>query len=264
MKKKHLQILISLCLTLVLCFITIPFSKYFLLASRQDRTTVHEVQHLPSKIEPSEKIQAPTVSQVLATGQTAPQTLGQIVIPEVGIVQPIFAGLTNKHMVQGVVSLFPERQPDQKSLTLIGHHVLYYNWGNSLLFGGIQELKTGDPVYLSYLGDNYTYKVESNVTIKATDIDCLTDKGPDYLMLVTCNASQTTLYRVLVTAKKVQEKQEKIGTADFQKIFNETKAHQHRQYLLMFILPLVLIVFIYILLLYFTWRDKKTKKENKK
>lgn len=254
MKKKHLQILISLCLTLVLCFIAIPFSKYFILANHQDKMKINEVQHLPSKIEPSEEIQAPTVSQVLDSGQSDPQSLGQVVIPKVGIVQPIFVGLTNRHMIQGVVSLFPERQPNQKSLTLIGHHVLYYNWGNSLLFGGIQDLKTDDPIYLSYLGDNYTYKVESNVTIRATDVNRLADKGPDYLMLVTCNSSQATPERILVTAKKVQKQKENIGTADFQKILTETKSSQHQKYIQIFILPIALALLIYFALLYLVWR----------
>jgi sortase A len=254
MKKKLLQILISLCLTLVICFVAIPFSKYFLLANRQDRIKIHEVQHLPSKIASSEEIQAPTISRILDSEENDAQSLGQIVIPKVGIAQPIFVGLTNNHMVQGVVSLFPERQPDKKSLTLIGHHVLYYNWGNSLLFGGIQDLKTNDPIYLSYLGNNYTYKVESNVIIQASDINRLADKGPDYLMLVTCNVSQTTPYRVLVTAKKVQEKKERNGTNDFQKMLNETKSYQHQQYIQMFILPIVLTLFIYIVLLYLIWR----------
>jgi LPXTG-site transpeptidase (sortase) family protein len=263
LKKKHLQILISICLTLVVCFILIPFSKYFLLASYQETGINHKVQQFPIKIETPEKITAPTITQILANKETSSQVLGQVIIPKVNIVQPIFAGLTNKHMVQGVVSLFPTRRPNKKTLTLIGHHVLYYNWGNSLLFGGIQDLKIGDPVYLSYLKDNYTYKVESNVTIKATDINRLADKGPNYLMLVTCNTSQTTPYRILVTAKKIQDKQDKIRTTDFKKIINKTKLHQHQQYIKIFILPLLLILFIYLLLLYFVWYDNKAKDTSK-
>lgn len=241
---------ITLFITLAFLMIAFPFSKYFILASYQEKIKIEEVKELPTNIPQPEMVHSPTISDtVFVLRQDKISSLGQIVIPEIGVSQPILAGLTSINMVKGVVSLFPDRNPDQSSLTLIGHHVLYYNWGNPLLFGGIQKLKVNDPIYIRYLGEDYYYQVESNNLIKDSDIDRLSDKGPNYLLLVTCNAAETTPYRVLITAKKIYK--EKII---FKKELEKTNKIRTSQYMKFFVLPLIVAFLVYILLIFLVWR----------
>lgn len=151
-------------------------------------------------------------------------------------------GLTNENLVHGTVDLFPNRQPDKNTLTIIGHHVFYYG-GYQLLFGGIQNLKKEEPVYVRYFNQYYEYKVSSNVIIKETDVDKLVDIGPDYLYLMTCNQTLKTPYRVLITAKKVSVNEMKLKET-FQESSQVLTNKSQKNYLIWFIMPIIILVFI--------------------
>jgi sortase A len=255
MKKKTivLKVMIMSLLTISLILILIPFSKYFIIGTSQERSNFVEVKKIPSKIPASQNIQAPTFKDSLDSLSSANKrdAVGQVLIPKANIQQPIFIGLLSENMVSGVVSLFPNRDPTNSTLTLIGHHVLhYFSWGNSLLFGGIQSLDKGDEVYVKYLDKYFTYKVESNEIISDRDTNKLVDRGSDYIYLVTCNESTHTNNRVLITAKKTEVKAVKKA---WQENIHRIKKYRNHIYLKDFIFPLILVLMVYLALLYYLW-----------
>lgn len=252
MKKKHLKILITLLTLLMLGVLSIPFSKYFGLASHSQLIKKPDIKNsLPERIPNPEPIKAPNLREVIKSYNTPETTaVGQVIVPSVSVNQPIFIGLTKENMTRGAVSLFPKRQPDQQSLTLIGHHVQY---DSSLLFGGVQSLKKHADVYVRYLDEYYNYKVESNRIIKETDLAALEDKGPNYLLLVTCNSATTTPYRVLVTAKKVTTPSKKAHASFTQQKEIIQKAHT-KTYWIKFLLPLFLVIFLSGIFLIYIWK----------
>lgn len=253
--KLKLKIVISSLLFLSLLLFALPFSKYFIIATHTQFSKTTIQTQLPSNTPPTEEIQSLNIRDVLnSVGKTSDSAIGQVVIPKVTILQPIFVGLTTQNMINGVVSLFPERHPDSGSLTLIGHHAS----SNSLLFARIDELEKGDPIYLQYFNYYYQYDVEKTALIKETEVNQLADKGADTLFLVTCNQEENTPYRILVEAKKADEdkvdgQQADAGTfSQHSAIIKKTERHL---YLVKFILPLLLIIVLASLFLIFVWRS---------
>ncbi|MEY8537951.1 class A sortase [Lactococcus muris] len=252
MKKKRLKILITLLTLSMLGVLSIPFSKYFGLASHSQLIKKPDITNtLPERIAEPELIEAPNLRDVVKSYSNKDKTaVGQVIIPSASVNQPIFIGLTKENMARGVVSLFPKRQPDQQSLTLIGHHVQY---DSSLLFGGVQSLKKHADVYVRYFDEYYSYKVESNRIIKETDLAALEDKGPNYLLLITCNSATTTPYRVLVTAKKVATPSKKAHASFTHQKEIIQKAHS-KTYWIKFLLPLFFAIFLSGIFLIYIWK----------
>lgn len=252
MKERRIKILITLLIFLMLGILFIPFSKYFGVASYSQimkKSTIRNT--LPDNIAAPEAIEAPHLKDVIkAYGNQNVDAIGHVVLPSVSISQPIFVGLTNENMVQGIVTLFPKRVPDQHSLTLIGHHIQY---DSHLLFGGIQSLEAGADVYVRYFDDYYTYKVESNRVIKETELSELQDKGPNYIFLITCNSASSTPYRVLVTARKTAHSPKKIQAsfADKQKTIQNT---HKKTYWTKFLLPLFIVLILTVAFLIYIWK----------
>lgn len=234
----------------VLILVGIPFSKYFLIASNTQTSKMNVHTKMPDKISASELIQAPNLS-ILMKQDSQGYSIGQIVIPEASISQPIYLGLTNENLAHGTVNLFPNRRPSKNTLTIIGHHVFNYG-GHHLLFGAIQNLNKNDSVYIRYMNQYYEYKVNSNNIINETDVDRLVDIGPDYIYLMTCNQSVKTPYRVLVTAKKVEKSESSIKTS-FNDYCQEIIRTNHQYYLLWYILPAILLLLLVTVFLFFVW-----------
>lgn len=246
---QRLKILISILVLLAVSLVAVPFSKYFLIATHSQLARTAIRYQVPENVPPPEEVKALNIQDVIgATQKTSDVAIGQIVIPKVEISQPIFLGLTTDHLIDGVVSLFPQREPELSSLTLIGHHAGAYQ----LLFARIEELKKGDSIYIQYLNDYYQYKVEKTSLIKETEADKLADRGAEILFLVTCRQEEQTPYRIFVEAKKVHE--EKALIEPFEQEAEVVKQAKDKQYLIEFILPLLLIVLVAMLFLIFVWR----------
>ncbi|WYJ79502.1 sortase A [Enterococcus sp. DIV1094] len=247
--QNRLKLLISVLVLLAVSLMAVPFSKYFLIAthSQFERTTIRN--EVPENVPPSEAVKVLNVQDVFeAARQTSDDAIGQIVIPDVAISQPIFLGLTTEHLIDGVVSLFPQREPELGSMTLIGHHAGAYD----LLFARIEELKKGDSIYIHYLNDYYQYKVEKSSLIRETEVDKFADRGAEILFLVTCSQEEQTPYRILVEAKKVHG--EITPAATFEQEAVVVKKAKDKQYLVKFILPLLIITIATIFFLIFVWR----------
>lgn len=247
--QRKLKVLISILVLLAVSLMAVPFSKYFLIATHSQLACTTIRYQVPKNIPPPEDVKPLNIQDVIGvTQKTSDDAIGQVVIPKVEISQPIFLGLTTDHLIDGVVSLFPQREPDLGSLTLIGHRAGLYQ----LLFARIEELKKGDSIYIQYLNDYYQYEVEKTSVIKETEVDQLADKGAEFLFLVTCRQEEKTPYRIFVEAKKVHE--EKALIESFKQEAEIVKQAKDKQYLVEFILPLLLIILVAILFLIFVWR----------
>lgn len=244
-----LKLVISFLLMFSLILFAIPFSKYFMISTHAQLTQTTFRTNLPKMIDVPEKIERLNVKDMFThTTDKNTSAIGQIVIPNVKIIQPIFVGLTTKNMINGVVDLFPEREPERGTLTLIGHHVGEYN----LLFARIDELKKGDVIYVQYFDHYYQYLVEENTVIDEKDIDQLANKGADYLFLVTCDQVQQTSRRVFIQARKVKGKSP--NASQFSQTAATIKNVEGQQYITTFLLPFISLILIATFFLIYVWR----------
>ncbi|MDR2832097.1 MAG: class A sortase [Streptococcaceae bacterium] len=254
-KKKNQHIFLKTIITilyfLALVLAIIPFSKYFVIATQTQTKTIIETNKMPDVIPKPQEITAPTIQNILSGANNQEEAaIGQIVIPKVDISQPIYVGLTLVNMGNGVVSLFPNRLPQQNSLTIIGHHLGF----QSLLFGRIAELTKGDKIFTRYLGTNYEYQVESLEMIKDTDFEKLEDQGPQWLYLITCEASFETPNRVLVKAKKLESQNQQKMAAKMEQLRSKIKVENTKNYSLIFLLPIFIVLILTSVFLHRVWR----------
>lgn len=74
----------------------------------------------------------------------------------------------------------------------------------NFIFGPLDRLKEGDPIYVNYEGKRYTYTVTGTKVVKPTDVSALqigTDKPR--ITLITCTPLGTALNRLLVFGDQV-------------------------------------------------------------
>lgn len=92
MKKKRLKILITLLLILMLGLLSIPFSKYFSIATHSQLMKTETIRtDIPKDVAAPEPIQPPRLKDVLnASVNQDKSAVGQIVAPSVAVSQPIF------------------------------------------------------------------------------------------------------------------------------------------------------------------------------
>ena len=180
---------------------------------------------------PVATIRAPTISQTTGVAVRAPQpqtstvSLGSnpnasekyfaISMPSLGIQdlsiihpedpfssQGLLAPLKN-----GVGHLFS--YPGGGGKIMIYGHSSGYPWDVSKytkIFRRVNELKTGDKIYVTYEGKLHTYEVSYEQTIDAKDTSPFSDNGSgEELVLYTCWPPDSIAQRYLVHAKKVEE-----------------------------------------------------------
>ena len=74
----------------------------------------------------------------------------------------------------------------------------------NFIFGPLEKMKEGDPIYVNYEGKRYTYTVTGTKVVKPTDVSALqigTDKPR--ITLITCTPLGTALNRLLVFGDQV-------------------------------------------------------------
>lgn len=175
--------------------------------------------------------------------------IGYIKIDKLKIELPIYHG-TNPSVLNEVVGHL-----EGSSLPLGGpstHSVLAAHRGlpGKELFTNITKLELGDTFTITVLDRVLTYKVDNIVVVKPTDISKLKIiKDKDYVTLLTCTPYGQNFHRLLVRGTRIETKEEKNIT-----ITNEARQINKLLVTIIFSIPIILILIIYVLV-------KPSKKE---
>lgn len=129
------------------------------------------------------------------------RSLGEIVIPSVGVYLPIYDGVSADAMLNGAGTLYADQTMGQGNYGLISHTVFD---AEQLLFSPLNRVSEGTPVYVTDGSSVFTYVVDGVRTVSRSDVDALKGDG-NRLTLVTC-ADVHAWSRLVVTCRLTETK----------------------------------------------------------
>ncbi|MDO5032342.1 class C sortase [Corynebacterium sp.] len=129
--------------------------------------------------------------------------MGVIAIPSIKVKLPVYHGTEPDVLERGIGHLYGSSLP-------VGgegmHSVLTAHTGlaHATLFDDLDEVVTGDRIYLNVAGQQMTYEVDKIETVLPTEISSLQPvPGKDLLTLITCTPYGINSHRLLVHAHRV-------------------------------------------------------------
>lgn len=132
-------------------------------------------------------------------------TIGTLSYPGVGITLPIYHGTTEASISRGVGHLYgtsmPIGGPSTRSV-LTSHSGL----PQAKLFTGLLNAKIGDTFWISVLGEDHYYRVESTETVLPGETESLRIiEGQDWVTLFTCAPIGVNSHRFMVHAIRIPD-----------------------------------------------------------
>lgn len=130
----------------------------------------------PLTVKSMEKVNAVQVIQSVG--------VGTIEIPRIGLKLPILEGISQENLSVGAGTMKAGQVLKQGNFVLAGH----YMTDQGLLFGGIQQVKAGDQIVVTYQSEQATYQVtETKVISKDDGYVTFDSEGNGILTLLTCD-----------------------------------------------------------------------------
>lgn len=129
--------------------------------------------------------------------------MGSIEIPKIGVDLPIYHGIDDDVLSNGIGHLEGTSLPVGGASThcvLTGHRGL----PNSKLFTRLDEIEENDLFYLNIFGETLAYKVNQIEVIEPDEVDKLNiQEGKDLVSLITCTPYGLNTHRLVVTGERV-------------------------------------------------------------
>lgn len=131
--------------------------------------------------------------------------IGTLSYPGIGITLPIYHGTSDETLSRGVGHLYGSSMPVGGPST---HAVLTSHSGlpQAKLFSGLLNAKIGDTFWISVLGEQHYYRVESTETVLPGETDSLAIiPNQDLVTLFTCAPIGVNSHRFLVHAVRIPD-----------------------------------------------------------
>ena len=129
--------------------------------------------------------------------------MARIVIPSIHVSLPVYHGTDARTLAEGVGHLFGTSLPiggPSTHAVLTGHTGL----STATMFDNLNQVKKGDPFYVSSLGQTLKYEVVDITVVKPEETDSLRKvPGRDLVTLITCTPYGVNSHRLLVTGERV-------------------------------------------------------------
>lgn len=241
MKKTKCSLIVIYCLAVF--FLFLPFLKQACLIHQTRSIKIHQVTAIEDldSVELN-AVQPPSLTDALRFDQNQVfRSIGRLVIPDVKISLPVFAGLLEDEMLVGVGTLYPERLAEKENIVIFGHHL----GRKELLLGQILSLTEGKSIYLTYFGINYTYRITNIKTVDEKDLTVLSNHQKAEITLITCDTASPTNKRFVVTGEQQHAFQnQEAQTRKKQAEQIEQKQQEKNGYYVYFIFLMFLVVLI--------------------
>lgn len=259
-KELFVECFIDGLVILGLLFIISPWLKDSMIGWQIQRTELVQQKVLPTEIPVEEAIKTPQLSSIFKNStQSTQEGYGKIMIPSVGLAQPILVGITNEHLLLGGVAMYPDRTLAEDNFVLFGHHLGI----NELLFGKLLEVKEHDQILVNYLDEEQVYEVEHLTIVDETTLSVLETHNEALLTLITCPIPQSTQQRLVITAKPVEENKQKTRIAAIKDAEDQDLVIKRKQKLVnkkLWRMPIVFFILCLLALSFIRWLFYKKKK----
>jgi sortase A len=132
----------------------------------------------------------------------SPQPIGRIMIPKIDLAAPILEGVETQVLRYAVGHIKGTTPLGAVGNTVLAGH-RSYTYGE--FFNRLDEVKVGDTIKIETLQQDFIYKVNNIKVVEPTDLSVLNDTSPkSMLTLITCTPKNSSRYRLIVSAEKVQ------------------------------------------------------------
>ena len=268
-KKKKFKILGFILILFGLITLAFPFSKriYSNIENKQKIQRVIEAQKKDEKIDQVEE-KAKEYNEIVKKSDISmvdpftSKNLGSVnilenqddifaylVIPKIDVNLPIFLDASYDHMLKGVGQVSGTSIPIGGKSTrsvIAGHR----GWWTDIFLLYVNDLVEGDRFYIKRGEKTLTYEVYSKETISPYDWEKLrVVDGEDIVTILTCTPYPTFTHRLLINAKRVEEKEEetsnKIETTEISKNVKIT----NYLYIGFLLIDFILIIFVIVKLI---------------
>ena len=210
-KNKIVSVLCAVMFLVGLWFVVQPHIRNHTLhniVTQTNQTIANELT--PEKIEENktanvtynyDDVRPVTYDEVMAAQQN-PQniySLGEIVVPSVGIHLNIGAGTSNYTMMVGAGTLRPDTEFGKGNVVLASHFMGDYS---DLLFSPLKRVSIGDDVYLSDMQHVYHYKITDYRVVSPDHTEVVEQTTEPTITLITCD-DLDAVNRVVVKGRLV-------------------------------------------------------------
>lgn len=210
-KNKIVSVLCAVMFLVGLWFVVQPHIRNHTLhniVTQTNQTIANELT--PEKIEENktanvtynyDDVRPVTYDEVMAAQQN-PQniySLGEIVVPSVGIHLNIGAGTSNYTMMVGAGTLRPDTEFGKGNVVLASHFMGDYS---DLLFSPLKRVSIGDDVYLSDMQHVYHYKITDYEVVSPDHTEVVEQTTEPTITLITCD-DLNAVNRVVVRGRLV-------------------------------------------------------------
>ena len=137
-------------------------------------------------------------SMIDNTLQNTNEKVWKLEIPKIGLVANIAEG-TSGEILDVYIGHFEETQKKDGNIGLAAHNRGYpVNY-----FSQLKELKVGDEVIYTYMGESQKYEVIYSSIIEDTNWQVLENTGDNRLTLITCVENEPTFRRCVQAIEKI-------------------------------------------------------------
>lgn len=172
-----------------------------------------------------------------------------LVIPKINVNLPIFLDASYEHMEKGVGQVSGTSIPVGGKSTrsvLAGHR----GWWTDIFLLYVNDLVEGDRFYIKRGEKNLTYQVFSKEVISPYDWEKLrVVDGEDIVTILTCTPYPTFTHRLLINAKRVEEKEEEIANKIETTEISKNVKITNYLYIGFLIIDFILIIFVIVKLI---------------
>lgn len=195
-KGKIISALCAIVFLVGLWFVIQPHIRNHTLHTIVEQTNQAIAQDLtPEKIEENKKADAtydyedvrPVTYEEVMAAQQNPQdvySIGEIVVPSVGIHLNIGAGTSNYTMMVGAGTLNPNTEFGKGNVVLASHFMGDYS---DLLFSPLKRVSIGDDIYLSDMQHVYHYKITDYKVVSPDHTEVVEQTTEPTITLITCD-----------------------------------------------------------------------------
>lgn len=129
--------------------------------------------------------------------------LGSVIIPSIGLEEPIIRGADEKTLLLGAGAVVESRLPGQAATNFVLASHRSRTFGKH--FNRLNELKPGDAVDIDTSAGTYRYIVKSAKLVLPDDLSVLENEADaSTLTLITCHPKRNPTHRLIVKAELQQ------------------------------------------------------------
>lgn len=137
------------------------------------------------------------------------ETIGHLEIPEIDVNLPIYHGISDDVLQQGVGHMSNSSFPiggEGSHTALTAHRGL----PSTKLFRDLDKLEIDDIIYLKTLGETLAYQVDDIQIVLPSETNWLSiEEDKDYVTLITCEPYMINTHRLLVRGERVPYEDDK-------------------------------------------------------